>query len=66
MVLVLLLVGAGSASAQAVPVVGGLWSCMLLTLLVLPAAYTIWRRHEVRAATTVSLPHDAAPSERAA
>jgi hypothetical protein len=21
-----------------------LWSCMFLTLLVLPAAYTIWRR----------------------
>ena len=29
----------------------------LLTLLVLPAAYAMWRRHQVRIAHTVSLPH---------
>jgi Cu(I)/Ag(I) efflux system membrane protein CusA/SilA len=56
-------VGADVTARTAAPVVGGLWSCMLLTLLVLPAAYTIWRRHQVRVATTVSLPHDAATSE---
>jgi Cu(I)/Ag(I) efflux system membrane protein CusA/SilA len=37
-------VGADLSARTAAPVVGGLWSCMFLTLLVLPAAYTIWRR----------------------
>lgn len=41
-------VGADVSARTAAPVVGGLWSCMLLTLLVLPAAYTIWRRHQLR------------------
>jgi Cu(I)/Ag(I) efflux system membrane protein CusA/SilA len=59
-------VGADVTARTAAPVVGGLWSCMLLTLLVLPAGYTIWRRHQVRVATAVSLPHHAAPSEGAA
>jgi len=59
-------VGADVTARTAAPVVGGLWSCMLLTLLVLPAGYTIWRRHQVRVATNVSLPHHAAPSEGAA
>jgi copper/silver efflux system protein len=59
-------VGADVTARTAAPVVGGLWSCMLLTLLVLPAGYTIWRRHQVRVATNVSLPHRAAPSEGAA
>ena len=36
-------VGADVSARTAAPVVGGLWSCMLLTLLVLPAAYAIWR-----------------------
>ena len=54
-------VGADVSARTAAPVVGGLWSCMLLTLLVLPAAYTMWRRHQVRVAMAVSLPHDAAP-----
>jgi hypothetical protein len=36
-------------------VVGGLWSCMLLTLLVLPAAYAIWRRHQVRGRSHVDV-----------
>jgi Cu(I)/Ag(I) efflux system membrane protein CusA/SilA len=40
-------VGADVSARTAAPVVGGLWSCMLLTLLVLPAAYSIWRRHEL-------------------
>jgi Cu(I)/Ag(I) efflux system membrane protein CusA/SilA len=55
-------VGADVTARTAAPVVGGLWSCMLLTLLVLPAGYTIWRRHQVRGAMTVSLPHDMATS----
>jgi Cu(I)/Ag(I) efflux system membrane protein CusA/SilA len=41
-------VGADVSARTAAPVVGGLWSCMFLTLLVLPAAYAIWRRHQVR------------------
>ncbi|HYN09724.1 MAG TPA: efflux RND transporter permease subunit [Vicinamibacterales bacterium] len=53
-------VGADVSARTAAPVVGGLWSCMVLTLLVLPAAYAMWRRHQVRVATAVSLPHDAA------
>ncbi len=42
-------VGADISARTAAPVVGGLWSCMLLTLLVLPAAYTLWRRRQLRA-----------------
>lgn len=37
-------IGADVSARTAAPVVGGLWSCMFLTLLVLPAAYAIWRR----------------------
>jgi Cu(I)/Ag(I) efflux system membrane protein CusA/SilA len=43
-------VGADVSARTAAPVVGGLWSCMLLTLLVLPAAYAMWRRHQVAVA----------------
>jgi Cu(I)/Ag(I) efflux system membrane protein CusA/SilA len=50
-------VGADVSARTAAPVVGGLWSCMLLTLLVLPAAYAMWRRHQVRVAQAVPLPH---------
>jgi hypothetical protein len=40
---------------------------MFLTLLVLPAAYTMWRRHQVRAALATSVPQEAAtPAEGAA
>ena len=55
-------VGADVSARTAAPVVGGLWSCMFLTLLVLPAAYAMWRRHQVRVgvAMAVSLPVDAA------
>jgi Cu(I)/Ag(I) efflux system membrane protein CusA/SilA len=53
-------VGADVSARTAAPVVGGLWSCLLLTLLVLPAAYAIWRRHQVRAGLAVALAHDAA------
>jgi Cu(I)/Ag(I) efflux system membrane protein CusA/SilA len=55
-------VGADVSARTAAPVVGGLWSCMLLTLLVLPAAYAMWRRHQVRVAMTRSVPHGAVPS----
>jgi Cu(I)/Ag(I) efflux system membrane protein CusA/SilA len=41
-------VGADVSARTAAPVVGGLWSCMILTLLVLPAAYAMWRRGQVR------------------
>jgi len=41
-------VGADVSARTAAPLVGGLWSCMLLTLLVLPAAYAMWRRRQVR------------------
>ncbi|MGH9601065.1 MAG: efflux RND transporter permease subunit [Terriglobales bacterium] len=41
-------VGADVSARTAAPVVGGLWSCMFLTLLVLPAAYAIWRRAQMR------------------
>src|SRR5262245_56714545 len=51
-------VGADVSARTAAPVVGGLWSCMFLTLLVLPAAYAMWRRHQVRATLAVSLAHD--------
>lgn len=40
-------VGADLSARTAAPVVGGLWSCMFLTLLVLPAAYAIWRRWQL-------------------
>jgi Cu(I)/Ag(I) efflux system membrane protein CusA/SilA len=53
-------VGADVSARTAAPVVGGLWSCMLLTLLVLPAGYAIWRRHQVRAALALCIPDDAA------
>jgi Cu(I)/Ag(I) efflux system membrane protein CusA/SilA len=62
-------VGADVSARTAAPVVGGLWSCMFLTLLVLPAAYAIWRRHQVRVgvAPPASLPDDvAATSMKAA
>jgi Cu(I)/Ag(I) efflux system membrane protein CusA/SilA len=51
-------VGADLSARTAAPVVGGLWSCMFLTLLVLPAAYAIWRRwqfsHARLAATAIA------------
>ena len=59
-------VGADVSARTAAPVVGGLWSCMFLTLLVLPAAYAMWRRHQVRASLAVSLPHDASASSAGA
>jgi copper/silver efflux system protein len=43
-------IGADISARTAAPVIGGLWSCMILTLLVLPAAYAMWRRHQVRVA----------------
>jgi copper/silver efflux system protein len=52
-------VGADVSARTAAPVVGGLWSCMLLTLLVLPAAYTMWRRNQIRVAAPVTASSDA-------
>jgi Cu(I)/Ag(I) efflux system membrane protein CusA/SilA len=40
--------GADVSARIAAPVVGGLVSCLALTLLVLPAAYAVWRRRQIR------------------
>lgn len=42
--------GADVSARIAAPVVGGLISCLVLTLLVLPAAYAVWRGRQVRVA----------------
>ncbi|MEO5821446.1 MAG: efflux RND transporter permease subunit [Vicinamibacteraceae bacterium] len=55
-------VGADVSARTAAPVVGGLWSCMLLTLLVLPAAYAMWRRAQVRSSIRTVQP-PAEPSD---
>jgi Cu(I)/Ag(I) efflux system membrane protein CusA/SilA len=47
-------VGADVSARTAAPVVGGLWSCLILTLLVLPAAYAMWRRRQVRLSMAAS------------
>ena len=39
-------VGADLSARTAAPVIGGMVSCLFLTLLVLPAAYAIWRRYQ--------------------
>ena len=39
--------GADVSARTAAPLIGGLWSCMALTLLVLPAAYAMWRRGQM-------------------
>jgi Cu(I)/Ag(I) efflux system membrane protein CusA/SilA len=49
-------VGADVSARTAAPVVGGLWSCMVLTLLVLPAAYATWRRHQIEVAIAAPSP----------
>lgn len=41
-------VGADVTARTAAPVVGGLLSCTVLTLLVLPAAYAFWRQRQWR------------------
>ena len=43
--------GADVSARIAAPVVGGLVSCFVLTLLVLPAAYAVWRRRQIRLGT---------------
>ena len=48
--------GADVSARIAAPVVGGLVSCLVLTLLVLPAAYTVWRRRQVRQARAIAPP----------
>jgi copper/silver efflux system protein len=42
-------VGADLSARTAAPVMGGSWSGLFLTLLVLPAAYATWRRRELAA-----------------
>jgi len=42
-------VGADLSARTAAPVVGGLTLCLFVTLLLLPALYSIWRRHQARA-----------------
>ena len=59
-------VGADVSARTAAPVIGGLWSCMVLTLLVLPAAYAMWRRHQVRLAIPVPATDSPPASEGAA
>jgi Cu(I)/Ag(I) efflux system membrane protein CusA/SilA len=54
-------VGADVTARTAAPVVGGLWSCLILTLLVLPAAYAMWRRGQVRAAIAARRIHERLP-----
>ena len=36
------------------------WSCMFLTLLVLPAAYAMWRRQQVLTALSAVVPNESA------
>lgn len=55
-------VGADVSARTAAPVVGGLWSCMFLTLLVLPAAYAIWRRHQVHRGRLAPAPTPPTPT----
>ena len=43
-------VGADLSARTAAPVVGGLWFCMFLTLLVIPAAYAMWRHSQFESA----------------
>jgi Cu(I)/Ag(I) efflux system membrane protein CusA/SilA len=47
-------VGADVTARTAAPVVGGLLSCTVLTLLVLPAAYAFWRQRQWRAGAVAS------------
>jgi len=49
-------VGADVSARTAAPVVGGLWSCMFLTLLVLPASYAMWRRYQLAQGRLVPTP----------
>lgn len=44
-------VGADLSARTAAPVIGGLAFCMFLTLLVIPAAYAIWRHAQLRRAS---------------
>lgn len=46
-------VGADLSARTAAPVVGGLWFCMFLTLLVIPAAYALWRHSQLKASGAV-------------
>ncbi len=50
--------GADVSARIAAPVVGGLVSCLALTLVVLPAAYAAWRRRQVRLGGTHAPPEE--------
>lgn len=41
--------GADVSARIAAPLIGGLLSCLVLTLVVMPAVYAIWRRSQIRA-----------------
>jgi Cu(I)/Ag(I) efflux system membrane protein CusA/SilA len=55
-------VGADLSARTAAPVVGGLVSCLVLTLVLLPAVYAIWRRHQLdtEASSTMRSTHQRA------
>jgi Cu(I)/Ag(I) efflux system membrane protein CusA/SilA len=48
-------VGADLSARTAAPVIGGLALCLVLTLLLLPATYTIWRRHQLESAASATI-----------
>jgi len=54
-------IGADLSARTAAPVVGGLWACMFLTLLVLPAAYAIWRHWQLRIGRLIVATSERAP-----
>jgi Cu(I)/Ag(I) efflux system membrane protein CusA/SilA len=57
--------GADVSARIAAPVIGGVFSCLVLTLLVLPAAYAIWRRWQLRRGTIFAEASDGEPEEPA-
>jgi Cu(I)/Ag(I) efflux system membrane protein CusA/SilA len=54
-------VGADVSARTAAPIVGGLWSCMFLTLLVIPAGYAMWRRRQIRMTAAMASDPEIAP-----
>ena len=47
--------GADVSARIAAPVIGGLGTCFVLTLLVLPAVYALWRHRQLRAGRALDL-----------
>ena len=54
--------GADVMKRIAAPQVGGVFSAMILTLIVIPPIYVIWRWHRERKETTVSAREEAVRS----